>query len=137
MRETPQNHWIARMKDTMIGRRKAQGNVRALCAQAYPHAVASGHSHKSILEEDVDFVHDLVIAMDISNHTVPGHSLLESGAARRKLIDTRGADGIVSPIEGDKVGPHSDGANTLGRLAAPDSVLELTDLARWAAGWVA
>ena len=88
----------------------------------------------------MDFVHDLVIAitrLDISNHTVPGHRLLDSRAERRNLIDTRGADGIVSPIEGGEVGPHSDGANTLGRRAAPDSVLELTDLARWAAGWVA
>lgn len=88
----------------------------------------------------MNFVHDLVIAiarLDISNHTVPGHRLLDSRAARRKLIDTRGADGIVSPIEGGEVGPHSDGANTMGRLAAPDSFLELTDLARWAASWMA
>ena len=78
----------------------------------------------------MDFVHDLVIAMDISNHTVPGHSFLESGAARRKLIDTRGADGIVNPIEGDKVAFHREGAKTFGWPAVPDSSTYLTALAR-------
>ncbi|CAO2626238.1 hypothetical protein LEMLEM_LOCUS19184, partial [Lemmus lemmus] len=87
-------------------------------------------NHNSILEEDVDFVHGLVIAMarlNISNHTVPGHSLLESRAARRQLIDTRGADGIVCPIEGDKVGFHREGAKTFGWPTVPDSRAYLTD----------
>ena len=80
----------------------------------------------------MDFVHDLVSSiarLDISNNTVPGHSLLESRAAKRKLIDTRGADGIVNPIKGDKVGFHREGAKTFGWPTVPDACAYLTDMA--------
>lgn len=88
----------------------------------------------------MDLAHDLVIFMarlDISKHSVPGDILQESRASRRKLIDTRGADGIVSSIKGSEVGANRDGAEATGSLALPDSSLDLTDMARWAASFMA
>lgn len=124
----------------VTGRREAREDGPALCAQAYPRALAWDHSHHAILEEDVDLAYDLVIVMarlDISKHSVPGHILLEPWASRRKLIDTRGADGIVSAIKGSEVGAHREGAETTGSLALPNSSLDLTDMARWAASCMA
>lgn len=106
----------------------------------HPCALAWDDSHHAILEEDVDLAHDLVIVkarLDISKQSVPGYILLESRAARRKLIDTGGADGVESPIEGSEVGTHRDGAETMSNLAPPDSSVDLTDLARWAASCTA
>lgn len=124
----------------MTGRRKAREDGPALCAQAYPCTLAWDHSHQAILEEDVDLAHDLVIVMarlDISKHSVPGHILQESRASRRKLIDTRGADRIESPIKGDEVATHREGAETFGWPTTPDSSLDLTDATRWAASFMA
>lgn len=87
----------------------------------------------------MDLAHDLVIVkarLDISKHSVPGHILQESRAARRKLIDTGGADGIESPIEGSEVATHREGAETFGWPTTPDSCLDLTDAARWTASFM-
>lgn len=116
----------------MTGEGKPREVDPALCARAYPHTLAWGHSYHPILEEDVDLAHDLVMALarlDISNHTVPGYIRLESRAARRKLIDTRSVDGIASSIEGSEVGAHREGAETFGWPTIPDSCLDLTDTA--------